>query len=306
MAEQWIEASVTLDIFGSRMAICARCHAGLIRSRAASFNRDGQKAHEAELPREFWWAEGHEALEQNWDTGDFSTWIEHKQHWRAYGVRFALDDLLQLVPFEEQAAVRRRLSVAGNPAWVSAREARRFAYTEAGLNPMAAGKAVLEQCRLGFIIGRAVEMRWALGHKPDDWTTEVREWDIPLFFWENFATHEASSQDWEQGLFAGRGRGPQGYGWMTLNGVHFLRSSLNVLLPATPAPVEGQDPVDPRKPALPEAELHRWWDKLAGARDTLTQEQLRAVATSDHPQNTVSRERIRALADGRKPGPKSN
>ena len=194
--------------------------------------------------------------------------------------------------------------MAGNPAWASALEARRFAYTEAGLNPMAAGKAVLEQCRLGFISGRAVEMRWALGHKPDDWTTEAREWDIPNYFWEDFTTQDASSPNWEQGLFAGRGRGPQGYGWLTLNGVHFLRSSLNVLLPATPAPGDGQDPVDPRKPALPEAELRRWWDKLAGARDTLTQEQLRALAANDHPQNTVSRERIRALADGRKSGPK--
>lgn len=179
MADQWIEAGTTLDIFGNRMAICERCHAGLIRSRAQSFMRHDENLSDVELPREFWWAEGHEALDQNWDTGDFSTCIDEKLHLRAFGVRFALDDLLKLIPFEQHAAIRRRLSVAGNPAWVSAREARRFAYNTAGLQPATAGTTVMEQCRLGFISARAVEMRSALGRKPDDWTAEAREWDIP-------------------------------------------------------------------------------------------------------------------------------
>jgi hypothetical protein len=306
MADQWIEASTALDVFGARMAICERCEAGLIRSRAQLFRRNKEELVDVELPREFWWAKGRGALDQNWDTGDFSTWIKQTYHWQAFGVHFALDDLLKLIPFDQHAAIRRRLSVAGNPAWVSAREARRFAYNEAGFNPMTAGKAVVEQCRLGLIIGRAVEMRWGLGSKPDDWTTEEREWDIPTWFWDSFTTQDTSSLKWEQGLFAGRGRGPQGYGWMTLNGVHFLRSSLDVLLPAVSAPADGQELVAPRKPALSEAELRRWWEKLAGARDALTQEQLRALATSDHPEHTVSRDRIRALAEGRKPGPKTN
>lgn len=306
MADQWLEAATALDVFGNRMAICERCHAGLIRTKAASFYRADDKQADAELPREFWWAEGHEALDQNWQTGDFSTWIDHKYHWQAFGIRFALDDLLKLIPFEEHAGVRRRLSVAGNPAWLSAREARRFAYQNARLQPVTAGKAVVEQCRLGFIVARAAEMRWAAGSKQDDWTTEKREWDVPIWFWEGFTTQDASSHDWEQGRFAGRARGPQGYGWVTLNGVYFLRSSLDVLLPTATPRADGEEPADSRKPALPEAELRRWWEKLAGARDTLTQEQLRALAINDHPQHTVSRERIRALADGRKPGPKSN
>ena len=306
MADHWLEAATALDVFGNRLAICERSHAGLIRTHAASFYRVDDVQADAELPREFWWAEGHEALDQNWQTGDFSTWIDHKHHWRAFGVRFALDDLLKLLPIDQHASIRRRLSVAGNSAWVSAREARRFAYDRAGLNPMTAGKAVVEQCRLGFVMARAVEMRWASGRKPDDgWTEEAREWDVPIWFWEHFVTQDASSQSWEQGVFAGRGRGPHGYGWLTLNGVHFLRSSLDVLLPsAPPAPID-DELADPRKPALSEAELRRWWDRLSPVRDGLTQEELRALATSAHPQHTVSRDRIRALADGRKPGPKS-
>jgi hypothetical protein len=306
MADQWIEAGTALELFGNRMAICERCDAGLIRSRAQLFKRHQEELVDVELPREFWWATGHEALEQNWDTGDFSTWIDRTYYWQAFGVRFVLDDLLNLVPFDQHAALRRRLSVAGNPAWLSAREARQFAYGNAGLNPMIAGKSVVEQCRLGFVSGRAVEMRWAVGTKPDEWSTEAREWDIPTWFWDGFTSQEASTQNWEQGSFAGRGRGPQGSGWMTLNGVHFLKSSLDVLLPSASVIHDGDEPTDLRRPALPEAELRRWWDRLAGARDGLTQEQLRVLAASDHPQHSVSRERIRALADGRKPGPKTN
>ncbi|MHC9419874.1 hypothetical protein ACYZX9_14895 [Sphingomonas citri] len=89
MADQWIEAATALDTFGNRMAICERCHAALIRAQAASFHRVDDVQSDAELPREFWWAEGHEALDQNWESGDFSTWINHKYHWRAFGVRFA-------------------------------------------------------------------------------------------------------------------------------------------------------------------------------------------------------------------------
>lgn len=306
MADQWIEASTALDVFGNRLAICERCEAGLLRSRAQLFKRHKDELTDVELPREFWWAKGHAALDQNWDTGDFSTWINQTFHWQAFDVRFALDDLLTMIPFDQHAATRRRLSVAGNPAWASAREARRFAYNDAGLQPVTAASGIIEQARLGFVTARAVEMRWAAGQRPDDWTREEREWDIPTWFWEHFTTQDSSSQDWEQGRFAGRGRGPQGYGWLTLNGVHFLRSSLDVLSPVAPPMPSEDDQADLRRPPLSEAELQRWWNKLAKARDGLTQEQLRALAINDHPQNSVSRDRIRALAEGRKPGPKTS
>jgi hypothetical protein len=80
MANQWIEAGTALDVFGNRLAICERSHAGLIRSRAQLFKRGNHEQRDIELPHEVWWAEGHEALEQNWDTGDFSTWIERREH----------------------------------------------------------------------------------------------------------------------------------------------------------------------------------------------------------------------------------
>ena len=122
MADLWVEASTALEICGDSFAICERCEAALIRSRAQLFKRHNIELVEADLPKEFWWATGHEALEQNWKHGDFSTWIDRSFHWQAFGVRFALEDLLKLLPVEQHASVRRRLSVAGNPAWVSSLE----------------------------------------------------------------------------------------------------------------------------------------------------------------------------------------
>ena len=56
MADQWIEAGTALDLFGNGMAICERCDAGLIRSRAQLFKRHKEELVDVELPREFWWA----------------------------------------------------------------------------------------------------------------------------------------------------------------------------------------------------------------------------------------------------------
>jgi hypothetical protein len=277
----------------------------LIRYRARRVTIDGDIVENASLPDDFWSNEGREPLQEDWDAGDFVSSFDGLTQSRAFGVQFEASDVLQLVPFEERAVAARSLSVAGNSAWVSARAARQFAYETAGLQPAAAGRAIVEQCRLGFISGRAVEMRWALGDEPGDWTTETREWDIPTWFWEDFTASDASTQDWTQGLFSGRGRSPQGYGWMTLNGVHFLRSSLEVLLPSMSGSEDRGVQIAPPKPNLPEADLRRWWDKLAKVREHLSQEQLRALAASDHPQHTVSRDRIRALAGGRKPGPRT-
>jgi hypothetical protein len=303
MADQWIDAAAALDLIKNPMAICERCHAGLIRSRANVLTSNEEKVHDVEVPRRFWWAEGHAALQQNWITGDFSTWIDGT-HARAFGVSFALDDLLTLIPFDQQAEVRRRLSVAGNPAWVSAVEARRFVHSDAGLPPTSAGSAIIQQCRLGFILGRAVEMRLAGGTRPDDWTREAREWDIPTWFWERFTAQESSRQDWVTGVFSGQGRAPTGHGSMTLTGVHFLRSSLDVLK-LTPASAEPDlEPQDAKKPPLPEAALGRWWEKLAAAREALSQDELWMLAKAAHPEHSVSRHRIRALAEGRTPGPK--
>jgi hypothetical protein len=148
--------------------------------------------------------------------------------------------------------------------------------------------------------------RAAGGTRPDDWTKEAREWDIPIWFWEKFTAHGSSRQDWVSGAFSGNGRTPKGYGSITLNGVHFLRSSLDVLKPTPASADKDLEPQRAKKPALPDATLGRWWEKLAAVREALSQNQLWALAKADHPEHSVSRESIRELAEGRTPGPRRN
>lgn len=99
----WMPARQALSLVQDRngprraeAAIATRAHAGHLRASADLFrkqvsDRRGDKKIEVErqveLPAEFWWAEGAAALEQNWQAGDFSTWIEQHK-WQAFGVSF--------------------------------------------------------------------------------------------------------------------------------------------------------------------------------------------------------------------------
>ena len=102
--KEWITAKATLTMLGTwqngnRMkTICERAHAGLIKARARRFIRDRQVHDNVDIPIEFWWAEGEAALSQNWETGDFETWINQNVHIQAFGVTFLRSDIEQLMP----------------------------------------------------------------------------------------------------------------------------------------------------------------------------------------------------------------
>lgn len=91
------------------MRICERAYAGLIRARAEQFQIAGRASADKEVPREFWWAEGNLALEQDWIAGDFSTWLQHKTELKAFGVTFAREDVERLLPPERVAAVAKHV-----------------------------------------------------------------------------------------------------------------------------------------------------------------------------------------------------
>lgn len=234
MAEQWIEASRALELVGFTYALCERASVDLVKARARLLLIDDDRHEEAFIPSKFWWAKGHEALAQNWASGDFSTWIDRSEEWKAFGVAFALSGLLEMLPFERRGQTARSFSVAGNADWISASEARAFAYNEGGVNPARADSAVIEQAQLGFLTARAVLAQGSKGRNDETaWSWEAREWDIPLWFWNDFANVGSSSQDWALGKFAGRGKSPNGLCYFTLHGVHFLRESQSALTPAT-------------------------------------------------------------------------
>ncbi len=103
--EEWITAAGALVLLkptmgpdSAAMAICKRAHDGLIRTRAERLVRDSEGFENTEVPQKFWWADGHTALEQNWKTGDFSTWIDRRFHWKAYSVSFLRSDIEKMIP----------------------------------------------------------------------------------------------------------------------------------------------------------------------------------------------------------------
>lgn len=106
--EEWISAAAALNLLKPTMnysmatkAICARAHDGVVRACAEHYVWGNQSAVRYNIPKEFWWARGYEALDQNWMTGDFETWIDNRIHLKAYGVSFLRADIERMLPHEQ-------------------------------------------------------------------------------------------------------------------------------------------------------------------------------------------------------------
>ena len=237
MAEQWIDAASALELGGNSFALCSRLHQGLLTARARLLSIGSKQAEHALIPKQFWWATGHEAMDQNWELGDFSTWIDRREHWQAFGVSFALDGILDMLPADRRALTAYSLSVAGNMDWLPAREARQVVSGEYDRHPMQAAPAIIEMAKLGFIAGRAVLFQGVDDRRNHfDWDAQEREWDITGWFWSGFTLDGESAQDWENGVFSGKGLAPSGLTSITLSGVHFQKASLAVLAPRGSVP----------------------------------------------------------------------
>lgn len=237
MPPQWIPAPQALALLSQlsegadfRRMLLNRVRAGALKSRARLLNIEGDSRPLVFLKQAFWDWDRYSETEERWEVGDFSTTIDGLRH-DAIGVAFDLAGLTEMLPPEQGPKLVRRVSVAGDEDWVTAKAARAFMYNELDAPPTKAGELLLDQCRLGFVAARAVLRRQAEDDNPDRWSTEEREWDIPLWFWESFTGRDNSSQDWERGVFAGKGRAPTGLCLLTLSGVYFSRASLDAMLP---------------------------------------------------------------------------
>lgn len=302
IAGQWIDARTALEIFGNSLAIRKRSCAGVIRTRARLFIRGNTRLHYVGLPLEFWWADGDEVFEEDWSLGDFTKRLRSGDESRAFGVCFGLEGLMALVPIETHPSIRLRLSVAGNAIWVTASDAICFAIQQAEHEPAAAQIAVIEQCSQGFVSARAVRMRFEHS-EPDGWESEEREWDIPPWFWDGMKSNDGSAQNWTTGKFAAQVWAEQGFGSVILEGVHFLRSSLDALFPNLATSQSRSDANELPKPPLSEGELQRWWDGLSDIR-LLPTDEIWALASAHFKHHSVSRDRVRAIVPRRPPGPR--
>lgn len=122
--EEWISARDAIALFGKDQylgsrTICSRAHSGLIKARAHRFVRHGKSTDNVDVPVEFWWAKGAEALNQNWRSGDFDTWIDHKIHLEAFGVTFRRSDVEQAHPAPPGDNAQARLPIpAGRKVFI--------------------------------------------------------------------------------------------------------------------------------------------------------------------------------------------
>lgn len=262
MAEHWITASQALEIAGDPIALCKGLHIGAIQARARLLKIDDSAVQDFALPAQMWWAHGHAALDQDWQNGDFATWLDRDQRVEAFGVTFALSGVLEMIDAEHRPSFIRSMSVAGNPAWITARDAQVLAAEQLGFNPGVSGQVILEKARLGLVVARAMEARGSTGDRDEaDWTWEECEWDVPIWFWDNFTTPGSSAQDWQTGKFSGGGRSPTSIRSITLSGLYFHRESLEALGP--PKPVTNSETQRGRKPSYEWAEaISAIWGRL--------------------------------------------
>lgn len=266
MAEQWISAATVRSLLPELASIaergvtlCRRAEAGLIKSKARLLIMDERRTESAEIPRDFWSPGTSFGMEQNWDVGDFSLVGERQ----AFGVTFALSGVVEMLPVERRAVATKQLSVAGNPAWITARAARVIPF-QAGVSRQHTGAVILDQARLGFITARAVLAERSRSGKSPRFFWNAREWDVPDWFWREFTRDGKSSQDWERGIFTGEGRGPEGECSATLTGVYFLAESLQVLPPPIePAAKTEELPTEAPSQLNPGGRPPReWWDDM--------------------------------------------
>lgn len=83
--------------------------------------------------------------------------------WKAFGVLFDLEGVLAMIPAERRGRHKLSLSVAGDPAWATAKQARQHVAEWGGVAGLKAGNVLIDNCRYGFVSARAVLMQRADG-----------------------------------------------------------------------------------------------------------------------------------------------
>lgn len=234
MHEQWIRAWDAYNIDRIPGAIFARLHAGLVRARAKRLIVGPKQYDDHEILPHFWWAEGGNALDQNWIAGDFSTWIENRVHLRAFGVSFELSGILEILPSDSRASVARQLSVAGNENWLSTARALDYVQRSTNLDRISAKVALFEQAGFGFVAARAILAKQSQeSNDTGRWAWQRREWDVPPDFWLDSSLRSHSDSNIEAGNFGVSSCIATDGKYLCVSGVHFSLDSVAEIWPST-------------------------------------------------------------------------
>jgi hypothetical protein len=154
------------------------------------------------VPAGFWWARGHAALQQNWHSGDFETWINHKIHCRAYGVKFRLSDIEAMLPARRSS---HGVEAAEPGNFSSARRCLVELTETVGFQKQEAVSNLIRFCRAGLIASRCDEIRWETRDRLGSNDHEMGNAAIPDWFWEHCTGDSDSVLDWNSGNLSGRG-----------------------------------------------------------------------------------------------------
>jgi hypothetical protein len=209
MDDAWISAAEALALvdrmnpYSAARSICGRANDGVVAARAHTLIIGDRRAEDVDVPAQFWWAPGHAALEQKWQSGDFETWIDQKFHCRAYGVRFLKRDIVAMLPPERTTGSQLKLASEGNyaPASRCIEELQR----QLSCTKKEAAVHIVRFCRAGLVEGRCASFWYEV---TDIFGTHEVASDnvaIPSWFWEKCALAPDAILDWQSGTFAGRG-----------------------------------------------------------------------------------------------------
>lgn len=210
MDDEWISANEAFELvsksnpYSAATTICARAHDGLIATKARLVMFGNRRREDAEVPSEFWWARGEGALTQNWQAGDFETWVDRDVHCRAYGVLFSHRDILALAPAGTLSATKPADQPRGN--FASAARCVMELEKQLGVTTQEAGDQIVRFCAAGLIDSRCdsfwMEVTDLFGAKEE----QTENLHIPSWFWEICLSDQHAILDWRTGTFAGRGK----------------------------------------------------------------------------------------------------
>ncbi len=188
--------------FRAAEAICARAHDGILTSYARVFICDEDRREDCQIPAGFWWARGQAALEQNWTSGDFETWIDKRHHCRAYGVTFNEYELDQMLPSRTESLRAERVAGQG---YALASSARAELVKSASCTEREAEAEILRRCRTGLIHARCQTLSIDISDESDSRFAEQEEVGVPNWFWEKCLSSADTVLDWSANTFAGKG-----------------------------------------------------------------------------------------------------
>lgn len=195
--------------FKAAVLICSRASDELLTAQAKVLVVGNERFEDADISAEFWWARGGAALIQNWQSGDFETWLGGTTHCRAYGVTFAESDIAAMLP---ERRLGRSVQTAPQGCFAPAARCVEELAEQVQCTLADAARQISRHCRARLIDSRCDSIEWAVNNPYGNEEFEQHNAAIPAWFWEHCTHHPDAILDWKSGNFSGRGYiGGEGY-----------------------------------------------------------------------------------------------